>query len=144
MSRCAVEVEIVFLDVLSVIAFGIGQAEETLLEYRILAVPQSERKAQALLVVTKTGEAVLTPMIGARPGLIVGEVIPRVAGLAVIFADRAPLAFAEVRPPLPPWYPLLTRLGQPRLFRCVSPSRIRTLDHSLPLPWSGPAPLDGA
>src|SRR5258708_3390972 len=78
-------------------------------------------KEQALLVVNKTGEAVLSPMIGARPGLIMGEVIPRIAGLAVIFADGASLAFAEVRPPLPPWHPFLTRLSQPGLFRCISP-----------------------
>jgi len=39
MSRRAVEVEIVFLDVLAVIALAVGQAEQALLENGVVAVP---------------------------------------------------------------------------------------------------------
>ena len=117
MGRRAVEVEVVFLDVLAVIALAIGQAEQPLLEDRVLAVPQRQGKAQPLVVVAEPGEAVLAPMIGARPGLIVREIVPRIAVLAVVLAHRAPLALAEVGPPLLPGHPLLTRLIQAAPFR---------------------------
>src|SRR5215813_13628039 len=99
--RGAVEVIVILLDVLPVIGLAIGQAVHPLLEDRVLAVPQGERKAQSLLVVADTGEAVLAPVIGARPGLIMSEVVPRIAVLAIVLADRAPLALAQIRPPSP-------------------------------------------
>jgi hypothetical protein len=68
-SGYAIEIIIIFLDVLAVITLGIGQAKQSLLEDRVLAVPQSERKAEPLVVVTKAGEAVLTTVIGARARL---------------------------------------------------------------------------
>ena len=49
--RRAVEVEVVFLHVLAVIAFAVGQPEQPFLENRIFAVPQRERKTEPLLVV---------------------------------------------------------------------------------------------
>ena len=98
MGRRAVEVIIVFLDVFAVIAFAIRQAEQPLLEDRVLAVPQSNGKTQPLVVVAEAGEAVLTPVIGARASLVVGKVVPSIAVLAVVLADRAPLALAEIRP----------------------------------------------
>jgi len=61
----AVEVEIILLDVLAVIAFAVGQAEQPFLEDRVLAVPQGERETQPLVVVAETGEASLAPVIGA-------------------------------------------------------------------------------
>ena len=102
MRRRAVEVEVVLLHVLAVIAFAVGQAEQPLLENRILAVPEGEGEAEPLLVVGDAGQAVFAPAIGARARLIVGEIIPGVAAFAVVFADRAPLALAEVRPPFFP------------------------------------------
>jgi hypothetical protein len=83
-SRCAVEVEIILFHVLPVIGLAVGQAVYPLLEDRVLAIPQCKGKAQSLLVVADPGEAVLTPMIGARAGLIVGKVVPRIPTLAVI------------------------------------------------------------
>ena len=69
--RRAVEVEVVLLDVLAVIALAVGQAEQPLLEDRVLAVPQGQREAEPLLVVGDAGQAVLAPAIGARAGLVV-------------------------------------------------------------------------
>ena len=100
--RRAVEVEVVFLNVLAVVPLAVGQSEQPLLEDRVLPVPQRQRKAEALLVVGYAGQPVFTPAVGARAGLIVGEEIPRVAVLAVILADRSPLALAEVGPPFLP------------------------------------------
>ena len=97
-----IEVEVVFLDVFAVIALAVGQAEQPLLEDRVLAVPQREGKAQALLVVGDAGEAVLAPAIGARARLVVGEVVPGVAVVAVVLAHGSPLALAQIRSPFFP------------------------------------------
>ena len=51
MRRRAVEVEVVFLDVLAVIALAVGQAEQAFLEDRVLSIPQGQGEAQPLLVV---------------------------------------------------------------------------------------------
>ena len=114
--RRAVEVEVILLDVLAVIALAVGQAEQPLLEDGILPVPEREREAEALLVVGDAGQAVLAPVIGARARLVVAEVIPGVAVLAVVLAHGAPLAFAEVGPPFLPGSLLLASLFQSFLF----------------------------
>ena len=97
-----VDVEVVLLHVLAVVALGVGQAEQALLEDRVLTVPQREGQAHEALVVADAGHAVLAPAVGAGPGLVVGEVVPRVAVVAVVLADRPPLSLAEVGPPLTP------------------------------------------
>src|SRR6516162_6795005 len=112
-SGCAVQVEIIFLDVLPVIGLAVGQPERPFLDYRVLAVPQGQRKTQPLVIVAETGETILTPVIGARAGLIMAEIVPRVPVAAIVLADGAPLAFAEVGPPLPPWHSVLPRFVQP-------------------------------
>ena len=117
--RRAIEVEVILLDVLAVIAFAVGEAEQALLENRVLAVPQREGKTQALLVIGDTGDAVLAPAIGTRAGVIVGEEIPGVAALAVVLAHGAPLTFAQVGSPLLPVPLAFPRLCQTLLFsRC--------------------------
>src|SRR5271166_243928 len=89
----AVQIMIIFFDVLTVIGLAVGQAERALLQDRILAVPQRQRKTQTLVIVTDAGEAVLTPVISARTGLVVTEIVPGVPVRAIILADGAPLAF---------------------------------------------------
>src|SRR5262249_49749833 len=74
-------------------------------------------EAQPLLVVGDAGQPVLAPAVGAGPGLVVGEVVPGVAAVAVVLADRPPLAFAEVRAPLLPGDLALLHLHQPVVFR---------------------------
>ena len=100
--RQVIDVEVVLLDVLAVVALGIGQAEQALLQDRVPLVPQRQSQAQPLLVVADPGEAVLPPAVRARPGLIMTEVRPGVAVVAVVLPDRAPLALAEIRSPGPP------------------------------------------
>src|SRR5207244_742361 len=73
-----------------------------LLEDRVLAVPQRQREAEQLLVVGDPREPVLAPAVGTRAGLVVGEVIPRVARVAVVLAHRPPLPLRKIRPPLFP------------------------------------------
>ena len=71
-----VEVVVELLDVFAVVAFAAGQPEEPLFEDRVLAVPQGQGKAEALLVVADAGDAVFAPAVGAAAGVVVGEIIP--------------------------------------------------------------------
>src|SRR5262245_43864572 len=98
----AVEVEVILLDVLAMVAFAVGQPEEAFLDDRISTIPQGERKAEALAVVANAGQTILAPAVGARAGVIMGEVIPRVTVVAVVLAHCAPLTLAQIRSPLLP------------------------------------------
>ena len=49
--RRRIEIEVVLLDVLAVVPFAVGEAERALFQDGILAVPQSEREAEELLIV---------------------------------------------------------------------------------------------
>src|ERR1022692_4091722 len=106
-----VQVPPVFLDVLAVIALRSGQAERALLQDRVGAVPQCQPQAQPLLDVAEPGQPVLASAVGTGAGVLVRQVAPRLAVRAVIFADRPPLALADVRSPLIP----LAGLAQPVL-----------------------------
>ena len=122
MRRRAVEVEVVLLDVLAVIPFGVGEAEEPLLEDRIVAVPQRQREAEDLSIVRYAGEAILAPAVGARSSEVVTEMVPGVAVGAVVFANRPPLSLAQVGPPLSPGSALVAR-GEESLLLFVHSSR---------------------
>src|SRR3954471_13643938 len=117
----AVEVEVVFFNVLAVVALAVGQAEEALLEDGVAAVPECQRKTEHLFVVADTGKAVLTPVVGARARLVMTEVCPGITILAVILTHRAPLALAKIRAPLAPRNAGLTRFRQPGGFGIIIP-----------------------
>src|SRR6202012_2959760 len=94
-----IKIEIVFLDVFAVIALAVGKAKHPFFQDWVAPIPECEREAQPLFVVAPAGDAILTPVIGAGARLVVGEVTPGVAVLAIIFANRSPLPLAEIRPP---------------------------------------------
>ena len=100
--RCRVDVVVQLLDVFAMVALGIGETEEPLLQDRVAAVPERHRHAEELLVVADAADAVFAPPIRAAAGVVVAEVIPRRSPGAVVFADRPPLALAQVGPPLAP------------------------------------------
>src|SRR5207253_946746 len=110
--RRGVEVVVHLFDVLAVVAFGVGQAEEAFLQDRVAAVPESQRQAQPLLAVADAGEAVLAPAVSPAAGLVVREVFPGGTVGTVVLADGAPLPLAEVRPPTPPGLVALAVLFQ--------------------------------
>src|SRR4051794_35308010 len=95
----AIEIEIIFFHVLAVIALAVGQPKQPFLEDRVLAIPQRDRKAQKLPIVTVTSQPILAPVVGTRPCVVVGKIVPGVAILAVVFAHRSPLPFTEIRSP---------------------------------------------
>src|SRR5277367_3811150 len=98
----AIEVKVVLLYVLAMITFAVGQAEKPLLEDRIFAVPQRDREAQHAVNVANPGQTVLAPTVCARARLVMREIVPGIAVLAVVFADGAPLPLAKVGTPFFP------------------------------------------
>src|SRR5262249_2514136 len=104
--RHSVEIIVKFFHVLGVIALAVAQAEHALLQDRVLAVPESDRDAQALLRVAKAADAVLAPPIGTAGWGVMGEIVPGIAVGAVVLAHGAPLALAYIGPPLAPGLPL--------------------------------------
>jgi hypothetical protein len=60
-----VEVEVILLPVLAVIPLRAGQAEHALLDDRVLPIPERKRKAELLVVVADSGNAVLAPPVRA-------------------------------------------------------------------------------
>jgi hypothetical protein len=97
-----VEVEPGFLDVLTVVAFGVGEAEEAFLEDRVAAVPKGRGEAQPALAVGKPEQAVLAPAVGTAAGMVVREVLPAGAVLRIVFADGGPLAVGQIGAPALP------------------------------------------
>ena len=94
-----VEVEVALLHVLAVVALRTGEAEEALLEDRVLPVPQRQGEAEPALAVGDAEQAVLAPAIGAAAGVVVREVIPGRAVRRIILAHGAPLALGEIGAP---------------------------------------------
>jgi hypothetical protein len=119
--RRRVEVEVVVLDVLAVVALRASEAEEPLLQDRVLLVPEGQREAEALMVVRDPKEPVLAPAVRAGAGVVVREGIPGGPARRVVLADRAPLPLREVGPPPPPVGLPGLCLREPSLFRRHGP-----------------------
>ena len=127
--RRAVEVKVVFLDVLAVIALALVRPNSRSLRIGSLPFHRASGKAQPLVVVAEPGEAVLAPVIGARARLIVREIVPGIAVLAVVLADRAPLALAEIRSPQSPGNSRLSRLLETSCLRCRALGKPKIVRH---------------
>src|SRR5688572_6310587 len=55
------------------------------------------------MIITDTCEAVLAPLIGTGARMVMREIIPGAAVLAVIFTNGSPLPLAQIRSPPFPW-----------------------------------------
>ena len=124
-----VEVPPVVLDVLTVVGLGPGQPERPLLEDRVAPVPQRQTQAQPLLAVAEAGQAVFAPAVGLGAGVVMRQVVPRLAIGAVILPDRAPLALAQIRTPRLPGARAGPLHGGPTEFLHALPLS----SHSIPL-----------
>jgi hypothetical protein len=84
------------------IAFMCGETEHAFFENGIVSIPESDGKAEILVTIAKTGDAIFIPTVGTRAGVIVREIAPGVATLAVILANSAPSALRQERSPTIP------------------------------------------
>ena len=110
--RRTVDVKVVLLDILAVVGFAVGQPEEALLQDWVPLVPQGQRKTEPLLFIADSPEPVLAPPVRSGACLVMGEIVPGVAVIAVVLADSPPLSLAEVRPPFLPGDVRLSRIVQ--------------------------------
>ena len=101
-TREALEIPPVLLDVLAVIALWACEAEHALLQDRVVAVPQREGETELVADVGEAGHSVLVPAVRARASVVVRERRPRIAALRVVLAHGAPRPLAQIRPPLVP------------------------------------------
>ncbi len=136
MGRRVVEVEVTLLDVLAVVAFGVGHPEEPLFEKGVASVPQRERDADVLMTIAHPEEAIFVPAVGTGPRVVMGKVFPRRCVTAVVFADRTPCAFGEVRAP-----PIPVLDAPPRFVKAAPFGRHADVRHRMNRP-SGPAVLE--
>src|SRR5260221_5991300 len=109
MGRRVVEKEVVFLHILPVVALGVRQTKEPFFEDGIGFVPQGQGETQATLVVADPQQAILTPAVGARAGVIMREECTRVAIGGIILSYRCPLALRKVGSPAIPRLAVLMR-----------------------------------
>ena len=97
------------------ISLTVGEPEQALFQDRVPLVPHRQRKTQSLLVIAEAPEPILTPPVGTGTRLVMGEIVPGVAVVAVVLPDRAPLPLAEVGAPLLPGEVRFARIVQPFL-----------------------------
>src|SRR6202030_821461 len=88
-----------FFHILAVIPFRPGQAEQTLLQDRILTIPHCQRKAETTFAVSEAQQTIFTPAVGSASSMIMRKVIPTIAICGVVLAYRCPLALRKVRSP---------------------------------------------
>ena len=108
-----VQVPPVLLGVLAVVAAVAAEAEHPLLEDRVLAVPQRQREAERLPVVADARHAVLVPPVGSGPRVVVREVVPGRAVLAVVLPYRPPRPLGQIGTPCAPVLLPGVGLGEP-------------------------------
>jgi hypothetical protein len=71
-----IEVEVVLLDILTVIGLRRDQAKQPLFQKRVFTIPQYQGKHQDLVTVTDTGQPILTPAIGFGTGKVMRKKVP--------------------------------------------------------------------
>src|SRR5215469_16936591 len=102
----AIKIEVILLDVFTVVSLPVRQPEKAFLQDGIFPVPQSDCETEVLPVVRDSCESILPPPIGTRARLVVRKIVPGITIWAVIFANRAPLTFTQVGSPLSPRHTL--------------------------------------
>ena len=116
MSGGGVEIKVILFDVLSVIPFVAGQAEQPLLQNRIAAVPQAQREANQLVAIGDAADPVFAPAVGPGARVVVRKILPGCPVRAVILTHRSPLPLAQIGPPALPVGLVQARFFKPDFF----------------------------
>ncbi len=96
----AIQVKIIFLDVLAVVSLAVSQTEKPLFYDWVFPVPQGEGKTKDLLVIGNAAEAILAPAVSTGASLVMGEEVPSVTRFAVVLTYSTPLPLTQIGPPL--------------------------------------------
>src|SRR5208337_3154032 len=102
MGGSIVKIKPILLNVLSVIALRVGEAEHPFLQDRIASIPEDKPEHQQLIAVADPGNGVFAPAIGFAACLVVSQVVPGITVGAVVLAHGSPGALAYIGPPLSP------------------------------------------
>ena len=91
-----------FLHILAVVSLRTRETKEAFLEDGIALVPEGKGKAKPFFEIRNSSDSIFAPAVGAGACVVMREIIPGVAVRAVILPYRAPLPFAQIRPPQMP------------------------------------------
>src|SRR3954466_9126058 len=119
MSRRAVEVKVVLLDILTVVALARREPERPLFQDRVLAVPERKAEYEDLIAVANCPHPVLAPTICFAAGHVMAQRVPGGSVLAVVFPHGAPRPFADVGTPAAPEQRVVVRLAEASSLRGV-------------------------
>src|SRR5262249_53255205 len=97
MRRSRIQIEIVFLYILTMVPLVWCQPEEPLLQYRIAPIPERPTKNQQLVPIAETGDGILAPAKCFRARQIMREKSPRIPIGAVILPHRPPRSRRSIR-----------------------------------------------
>src|SRR5215475_5478513 len=99
MGRSRIQIEVVLLDVLAVVAFVAGQAEDALLQNGVSPIPERDSETDILVTVADARETLFVPAIGAGPGMVMRKSFPSRALGAIVLAHSPPGPFAQIGSP---------------------------------------------
>ena len=116
MAGCGVEIEVVLLDIFTVIALRSSQPKKTLFEDGVFPVPERKSEAEMLLSIADAEQAIFVPAIDAGARVVVREVVPGRSVGAVVFTHGAPSPITQIRPPLLPVGDMVARLDHTLLY----------------------------
>src|SRR5215469_4356907 len=102
MGGSVVKVEIVFLDVLAMVALAGSHAIGSLFQNRVFQVPEGHTKHQKLVAVADCCQSVFAPAVYLAASHVVGEEIPSRSVRAVVFTHRSPGTFTDEGTPAAP------------------------------------------
>jgi len=86
-------------------AFVPRQSEQAFFQDRVAPVPEGQRETDKLVAIRNAGQSFFVPSIGLRAGMVMGQELPGRSIGTIVFADRSPGPFAEVRAPPLPMFP---------------------------------------
>lgn len=82
-----------------------------------MAIPQSQAEHEELIAVANGSQAIFAPAVCFASSGVMGKKIPRSPVRAVVFPNRSPRTFADIRPPAAPEELSLSFEEAPAFFR---------------------------
>src|SRR6516164_8834947 len=89
MAGRAIEIKVVFFDVLSVISFLAGQSKGAFLQEGISPIPQGQCETQILVAIANSTKTVFAPPISTGTCMLVREIVPGVTVRTVVLSHSS-------------------------------------------------------